>query len=116
VAKEQKQKKRHNYQMQKANNTHVTMLVIVGGYILYMAYKMVSNTLSGSSNMSLTTTVILAVVLGLVGLGVLGYAGYVFYVSRKQSELSDEEAAAIDAEMAQADRENGFVTDETEEE
>jgi uncharacterized membrane protein YebE (DUF533 family) len=56
------------------------------------------------------------VVLGLVGLGVLGYAGYVFYVSRKQSELSDEEAAAIDAEMAQADRENGFVTDETEEE
>jgi type VI protein secretion system component VasK len=113
VAKSEKKKKRYNYQMQKANNTHVTMLVVVGGYVLYMAYRMVKNTLSGESSMSMTTTVILAVVMGLLGLGVLAYSGYVFYLVRKKSELTEEEAQELDEQMAQADLENyGYVVGE----
>jgi uncharacterized membrane protein YebE (DUF533 family) len=116
VAKSEKKKKRYNYQMQKANNTHVTMLVVVGGYVLYMAYRMVKNTLSGESSMSMTTTVILAVVMGLLGLGVLAYSGYVFYLVRKKSELTEEEAKELDEQMAQADLENyGYVVGEEEE-
>jgi uncharacterized membrane protein YebE (DUF533 family) len=116
VAKSEKKKKRYNYQMQKANNTHVTMLVVVGGYVLYMAYRMVKNTLSGESSMSMTTTVILAVVMGLLGLGVLAYSGYVFYLVRKKSELTEEEAQELDEQMAQADLENyGYVVGEEEE-
>jgi uncharacterized membrane protein YebE (DUF533 family) len=115
VAKSEKKKKRYNYQMQKANNTHVTMLVVVGGYVLYMAYRMVKNTLSGESSMSMTTTVILAVVMGLLGLGVLAYSGYVFYLVRKKSELTEEEAQELDEQMAQADLENyGYVVGEEE--
>jgi flagellar basal body-associated protein FliL len=115
VAKSEKKKKRYNYQMQKANNTHVTMLVVVGGYVLYMAYRMVKNTLSGESSMSMTTTVILAVVMGLVGLAVLAYSGYVFYLVRKKSELTEEEAKELDEQMAQADLENyGYVVGEEE--
>lgn len=113
MAKSEKKKKRYNYQMQKANNTHVTMLVVVGGYVLYMAYRMVKNTLSGESSMSMTTTVILAVVMGLVGLAVLAYSGYVFYLVRKKSELTEEEAQELDEQMAQADLENyGYVVGE----
>jgi flagellar basal body-associated protein FliL len=92
------------------------MLVVVGGYVLYMAYRMVKNTLSGESSMSMTTTVILAVVMGLLGLGVLAYSGYVFYLVRKKSELTEEEAQELDEQMAQADLENyGYVVGEEEE-
>lgn len=110
MADKNKKKKRYDYQMQKANNTHVTMLVVVGGYVLYMAYRMVKNTLSGQSSMSMTTTILLTVVMGLIGCGILGYAGYVYYLVRKRSELTEEEAKELDRQMAQADLENyGYV-------
>ncbi len=110
MADKNKKKKRYNYQMQKANSTHVAMLVIVAAYILYMAYRMLKNTLSGNSNMSMTTTIILIAVMALVGCGVLAYAGYVYYMVRKKSELTEEEAKELDEQMAQADLENyGYV-------
>ena len=110
MADKNKKKKRYDYQMQKANNTHVTMLVVVGGYVLYMAYRMVKNTLTGQSSMSMTTTILLTIVMGLIGCAILGYAGYVYYLVRKKSELTEEEARELDAQMAQADLENyGYV-------
>lgn len=110
MADKNKKKKRYDYQMQKANNTHVTMLVVVGGYVLYMAYRMVKNTLSGNSSMSMTTTILLTIVMGLIGCAILGYAGYVYYLVRKKSELTEEEARELDEQMAQADLENyGYV-------
>ena len=110
MADKNKKKKRYDYQMQKANNTHVTMLVVVGGYVIYMAYRMVKNTLTGQSSMSMTTTILLTIVMGLIGCAILGYAGYVYYLVRKKSELTEEEARELDAQMAQADLENyGYV-------
>lgn len=110
MADKNKKKKRYDYQMQKANNTHVTMLVVVGAYVIYMAYRMVKNTLSGNSSMSMTTTILLTIVMGLIGCAILGYAGYVYYLVRKKSELTEEEAKELDQQMAQADLENyGYV-------
>ena len=115
MAKQDKKKKRYNYQMQRANMTHVLILVLVGGYLVYMAWKMIENTRTGNSSMGMTQTVILAAVMGLVALAVFAYAGYVYYISRKKSELTEEEARELDEQMAQADLENyGYVVHSSE--
>lgn len=57
-----------------------------GGYTVYMAYQMVRNTLSGASSMSLTTTAVLAAVLGLGGAAVAGFGFYIMYKDYKKSK------------------------------
>ena len=52
---------------------HATMIAVIGGYLVYLAYQMVRDTLSGASTMSMTTTVILAGVMALCGLAVMAY-------------------------------------------
>ena len=105
-SREPKKKKRFDYSLQRANSTHVALLVLIGLYFIYMAYKMLQNTRSGASDMSMPMTLLLMAVMGLAGLAVIGYGAYIWYHIRKKSELSDEEAAQLDREMAQADLEN----------
>lgn len=76
--------------------TRVTLLVVVGGYLIYMAYQMVRDTLSGVSSMGLTTTLILAGLMALAGIAVIGYGVCLWSFSRKKkdeqkSEETDEE-------------------------
>ncbi|MCD8144371.1 MAG: hypothetical protein LUD79_03370 [Oscillospiraceae bacterium] len=101
-----KKKKRFDYQMQRANSTHVTILCLVGAYFLYMAYRMLQNTRSGASEMSMPVTILLMVVMSLLAIMTFAYAGYVWYQIKKKSELTDEEAEELDAQMARADMEN----------
>ena len=58
------------------NSTHATLLAVIGGYLIYMAYEMVQNTLTGKSTMSMTTTVIAALIMALAGLGTIAYGVY----------------------------------------
>ena len=62
-----------NAKLNMNDSTHGTLLFVIGGYLMYLAYGMVRDTLSGLSAMSMTTTVILAAVMGLAGLAVLVY-------------------------------------------
>ena len=88
---------------------HGVLLAIVGGYLIYMCVKMVQNTLSGVSTMSMTTTVILVAIMGLVGLAVVAYGGLIFYWSAKKQPWSGAassntvDAAADDAELPEDD-------------
>ena len=104
--KPEKKKKRHDYTLQRANSTHVVLLVLIGAYFVYMAYQMYDNTVTGESEMAMSTTIILMIVMILVAAAVFVYAGYVWYHIRKKSELTEEEAAELDKEMAKADIEN----------
>ena len=57
-------------------DTHAALLAVIGGYLVYLAYQMVRDTLAGASAMSLTTTVVLAGLMALAGLAVLGYGAF----------------------------------------
>ena len=53
------------------DSAHATMQILIGGYLLYLAYGMVQDTISGASGMYMTVTVILAGIMALCGLGVI---------------------------------------------
>ena len=80
-----------NQPLPRGNSTHATLLAVIGGYLIYMAYQMVRDTLSGVSSMPLTTTVILAGLMGLAGLGIIGYALYTWRANAKASEDGEQE-------------------------
>ncbi|MBQ7800979.1 MAG: hypothetical protein IJ375_01500 [Oscillospiraceae bacterium] len=76
-----------------SGGTHATLVAVIGAYLVYMAYQMVRDTLSGASTMSMTTTVILAGLMALAGLGVMGYALWSWLRGRKagkEEERTDE--------------------------
>jgi len=73
------------------NSTHATLLAVIGGYLIYMAYEMVQNTLTGKSTMSMTTTVIAALIMALAGLGTIAYGVYTWRAGSKQQEAPSED-------------------------
>ena len=79
----------------RGNPTHATIMLCAGGYVIYMAYMMIKNTLSGASSMSMTTTVIIAAVMALAGLGVIVYGIIIWrtYVKQYKKETEQEEDA-----------------------
>lgn len=81
-----------NQPLPRGSSTHAALLAAIGGYLIYMAYQMVCNTLNGESTMSMTTTVILAAVMGLGGLGAVGYGVYLWWGGRKKGEDPADDA------------------------
>ncbi len=81
-----------------AARTHGALMVILGGYLVYMAWQMVQNTLKGISEMSMTTTVILAAVMALAGLAVVAYGGILLHRAwlEEKKALPAEDSAAED--------------------
>lgn len=65
--------------MKKNEGTHGALLLMVGGYIAFMGYKMYQNTVAGLSTMSMTTTVVAMSLMILAGLAVMVYGGVTFY-------------------------------------
>ena len=65
-----------NTQLNMSPSPHATLLVVIGGYLVYLAYQMVRDTMSGVSAMSMTTTAILAGLMALAGLAVFGYGAW----------------------------------------
>lgn len=81
----------------QSNSNRSTLLVVVGGYLMYMAYQMVTDTLSGASAMSLTATVILAGIMGLGGLGTIVYGVLVWRAASRAGEKSSPETKEKEA-------------------
>ena len=63
-----------NQTIPKNDGAHATMLGVIGGYLVYLAYQMIRDTSSGVSSMDMTTTVVLAGLMALAGLGVMAFA------------------------------------------
>lgn len=79
------------------NPTHATIMAVVGVYILYMAYQMVKNALSGNTEMTPSASYMMAGLLGLGGLAVIGYGIYNMVAFIKK-EKGIEENQSIDEE------------------
>lgn len=71
--------------------SHAALLVIAGGYVLYLAYGMIQDTLNGVSEMSLTLSIVLAVVMGLAGLAVVIYGIRLWILAKKAQQAVEEE-------------------------
>ena len=70
---------------------HATIMAAAGGYVVYMAYQMVQNTLSGNSTMSLTTTYIVGGLMALGGLAVIGYGVLIWISWNRKTKQDDNE-------------------------
>ena len=75
--------------------------LLAGGYVIYLAYTMVRDTLNGVSEMSMTVTVITAVLMALCGAGINAVA--VRTLKRVEKE---EKAAQAEREAARAAEED----------
>lgn len=84
-----------NRPLPRGNSSRASLLVLIGAYLIYMAYQMVRDTLSGVSSMDMTTTVILAGIMALGGLGVVGYAVCIWRAARKAAQTSDTEGQEV---------------------
>ena len=73
----------------RGSGTHASLVCIVGAYILYMAYRMIQNTRTGQSEMSMTMTLVLAGIMAVIGLAVVGYGILIWYGIWKRSDISD---------------------------
>ena len=80
-----------NQPLPKNTSAHAAMLLVIGGYLVYLAYQMVRDTMSGVSSMSMTTTVILAGIMALCGLGVMGYSFLCWYAGMKEKQRDGQQ-------------------------
>ena len=66
------------YSMEKANPSHASILLIIGGYLMYLAWMILKNFREGKTTMSAATSYVSAGVMALMGLLVLCYSLYVW--------------------------------------
>lgn len=83
------------------NGAQATLFAVGGGYMIYMAYEIVRNTLNGTSDMSMTVTIITAIIMVICGIGILLYAWHLWKISKAEAAAKAEEARAA----AQAEEE-----------
>lgn len=68
------------------DKVHATLLVAVGGYILYLAYQILQKFIEGAQEMPDFLYVIVIVFLALGGIGTIYYAWVVYRKSRKDEQ------------------------------
>jgi hypothetical protein len=74
------------------DNVHATLLAAVGGYILYLAYRILENFRGGAKEMPDFLYVIVIAVMALGGIGTIWYAWTVYARGRKaEKEKPDQE-------------------------
>ncbi len=64
------------------------LMVIAGGYLIYMAFQMLRDTRSGVSSMSMPVTVLLMILMSLCGIAVLAYGGSGVYREWKKQNTT----------------------------
>ena len=74
----------------KNQSVHATMLLLVGGYVLYLAYQIFDALRLGKDEMPLPLAVAAIVLFVLAGIGVLIYAWKVWQDSRRENSEEDE--------------------------
>ena len=68
------------------DKVHATLLVLIGGYVIYLAYRIFENFRDGAQEMPDFLYVIVIAVLALGGLGTLYYAWTVYRNSVKKEK------------------------------
>jgi len=75
----------------KNETVHSTLLALVGGYLLYMAYQILGNYRSGAGEMPDYLYIIVIALMSLAGLGVIYYAWVVYRNARRAGKAADRE-------------------------
>lgn len=73
------------------SGTRGGIFAVVGGYIIYMGTRMLENTKSGLSEMSMSQTILLAVMMFVVGAAVIVYGAVLFLRGWRQQQAAMEE-------------------------
>ena len=79
-----------------ANITHASLLLIVGGYFIYMGIQMIRNTNSGASAMPVSTSAVLCAVMCLIGACIIAYSGLIYYHAGRKGRDADETMETTD--------------------
>lgn len=77
----------------KTESTRAGVLVVAGGYVLYLAYDMVKAVLADETAVSKVPALLAAGVLAVGGIGIVIYAGRRFWIAYKEEQKKAEEAA-----------------------
>lgn len=75
----------------KNKNTHAMLLMLVGGYILYIAYHLLENLLSGADDMPLSAAIAAIAVFAVGGIAVLVYAWKCWKEAKKEEKNGQNE-------------------------
>lgn len=98
--------KKNKRSFERNTTTHGTLLVIIAGYILYLAYCMIKNKMTGNTQMSTLTTGITSGLMILAGLGVLGYAAVVWYRVYKKTMYPSQSQQNIESDAEEDEQPN----------
>ncbi len=80
------------------DKVHATLLVLIGGYVIYLAYRIFENFRDGAQEMPDFLSVIVIAALALGGLGTLCYAWTVYRNSLKKEkeQIPTQEEHAVE--------------------
>lgn len=87
----------------KNEKTHSTLLALVGGYVLFLAYQIWENYRNGAGEMPDYMYIIVIVLLALGGLGAIYYAWMVYRKAVNAEKNKQEENDAADEPAAPPD-------------
>lgn len=73
----------------KNQGTHAMLLALVGGYILYIAWHLLDNLLSGINDMPQAAAIAAIAVFTLAGIAVLIYAWKTWQSTKKKDDETD---------------------------
>ena len=78
--------------------THATLLALVGGYVVYLAYQMLQSRTDVEGDISPTLAILIAVFFALAGIGVIVYAVRMWLKDRRdKAEEQAKDAPVLDA-------------------
>lgn len=80
--------------MKKNNQTHAVLLVLVAGYMLYIAYHLFDNLRSGVADMPQAAAIAAIALFGLAGVGILGFAWHIWRTRPTEDDVQDNDTDA----------------------
>jgi threonine/homoserine/homoserine lactone efflux protein len=80
----------------KNEKTHSTLLALVGGYVLFLAYQIWDNYRNGAGEMPDYMYIIVIILLALGGLGAIYYAWMVWRKAVSAEKAGQEESAGTE--------------------
>ena len=85
--------------LMKTESARSGILVVVGGYVVYMAYDMFRDIASGTADVSPVPAYLAAGALVLGGIGIVLYSLRRWYAAYKAEQAQAQEAAALEEEL-----------------
>ena len=77
--------------MKGNSNVHASLLAVVGGYLLYLAWQQLDSLRKGTAEMSPALSIAVIILFTFGGLGTLWYAWTVYRQGKKADEEENEQ-------------------------